>query len=110
MVNPDRRRPTNNSTKCLLQKENLLNLSVLVYTYYIKICYINTDFTVFNRGNALKSVENQRNLAAPLCAYNIANGCTDILDLYIASMKNTNKQQITTHATVYTLDPFLKKT
>jgi len=34
-----------NSTKYLLQKENLTNLAVLVYTY-MKICY--TDFTGFN--------------------------------------------------------------
>jgi len=50
-------------------------LSVLVYTY-IKMCYIHTDFTVFNQGNllnwlyhSLKLYEDLRNLAALLCAY-----------------------------------------
>jgi len=89
-------------------------MSVLVHAY-IEICCIHTDFTVFNRGNllnwlyhGLKLYENLRNLAALLCAYIkifIANGCTDILTY--ASMKNTNLQ-ITTHNTVYTVDPFLK--
>jgi len=67
----------NNSTKYLLQKENLPNLSVLVYTY-IKICCIYIVFTVFNRGNllhwlyhGLNLYENRRNLAALLvfCYY-----------------------------------------
>jgi len=38
--------------KYLLQKENLPNLTVLLYTS-IKISYIHIDLTVFNRGNLL---------------------------------------------------------
>jgi len=58
-----------------VQKENLPNLAVLVYTYF-KICYIHFDLTVFNWGNLLNSLyyglnlyENLQNLAALLCAY-----------------------------------------
>ena len=86
--------------------------------WYIKICYIHIDFTVFNRGSLLNWLyhglnlyENLRNLAALLCAYIKILLMTARLYLHTdTSTKNTdNNLQITTHATVYTVDPFLKK-
>jgi len=83
--------------------------------WYIKICYIHIDFTVFNRGNLLNWLyhglnlyENLRNLAAMLCAYIKILLMAALIYLH-TSMKNTNNLQITTHTTIYTVDPFLKE-